>query len=308
MKRLVTLLLIVFATVSFAQYDRPGSTDAQFLNIGVSPRGAALGDSYIALVEGAEGAHYNVANIIRREGVDAAFNHTLWFAGINHDFASISYNAGDVGAFAAHVTALYTDEMEVTTPLQPSGTGETFYAGYYRFGLAYSRWFTNLVSVGVGVSYIYGSLYQDFTADAVAFNVAATYVGDFRGFRFGMQIANFGSNLKYVYEGYPLPTTFTFGAAINALELENQTVKALFKANKPNDGAPLMSGGLEYDFQETFFLRGGYNFSDQVADYSFGGGVNYSLGEYAVSANYSYNNYEILGGAHRFGMVFNLDL
>jgi len=45
------LLLLIPALVC-AQYDRPGSTDAQFLKIGVSPRAAAMSDAYIAVVTG----------------------------------------------------------------------------------------------------------------------------------------------------------------------------------------------------------------------------------------------------------------
>src|SRR3989304_10543779 len=97
MKSIILIWLIILSPLAVAQYSRPGSTDAQFLKIGVSPRGTALGDAYIAVVEGAEGTYYNASSLAWIEGTDIVFNHNFWFAGINHDFAAASLNFGDIG-------------------------------------------------------------------------------------------------------------------------------------------------------------------------------------------------------------------
>jgi len=115
MKRSILILLILLAPVLIAQYTRPGSTDAQFLKIGISPRGTAMGDAYIAVVEGAEGTYYNAASLAWIKGTDIVFNHNFWFAGINHDFAAAVRSFDDIGTFGVAVTALYTDEMKVKT-------------------------------------------------------------------------------------------------------------------------------------------------------------------------------------------------
>ncbi len=167
MKRLLLFLPFLLPALLYGQYDRPGSTDAQFLKIGVSPRATALSDAYIAVVDGAEATYYNSAAVPWIKGTDAVFNHTVWFAGINHEFFAITHNFDDLGSLGLSVTALYTDEMKVTTPLQPDGTGETFYAGNYRFGLSYSRFLTDRVTMGVTVSYIKMSLYESFKRQRV---------------------------------------------------------------------------------------------------------------------------------------------
>ncbi len=298
--------LILLPAVLCAQYDRPGSTDAQFLKIGVSPRGTAMGDAYIAVVNGAEATYYNSAMLAWSKGVDVVFNHNKWFAGINHEFAAVAINLDAIGVIGVSVTGLYTDEMKVTTPLQPEGTGETFYAGNYRFGLTYSRFLTDRVSIGVTASLLRMSLYKDFTADAAALDIAAQYVSDFRGFRFGMQIINFGTNVQFVNEAYPLPTSFVFGFGINALEMQDQSVLLSFSAIKPNEGRPQAMFGLEWQYANMFFLRGGYKLNHSVADYSFGGGVRMDLSGYDVRVDYSYSNYLLLGAAHRFGFGLHL--
>lgn len=88
-------------------------------------------------------------------------------------------------------------------------------------------------------------MFSDFKTDAYSIDIAAYYVTDFRGFRFGMKIANFGSDIKFVDEAYPLPVNFTFGLSINALEMERQKLLVSLSAVKPNDGQPLAQAGTE---------------------------------------------------------------
>lgn len=305
MHKILNLSLIIFLLLSYkilAQYERPGSTDGQFLKIGISPRGTAMGDAYIAVVEGAEATFYNSAALGWLEGTDMVFNHTFWFADINHDFASLAHSFGDLGTFGLSVIALYTDEMKVRTPLQPDGTGETFYAGNYKIGLTYARHFTDKVTFGLTVGYIRLSLYKDFDTDAVSLDIAAMYKSDFRGFNFALQISNFGSEIKFVNESYPLPTNFTFGAGINIIEANQHNMLLSVSASKPNDGSPFLQAGMEYNFNDLLFLRGGYRFNHDVAKYSLGGGVKFNINQLNLRADYSFSDYSLLGNSHRIGL------
>ncbi len=300
------IAVLIFPPILIAQFQRPGSTDAQFLKIGISPRGTAMGDAYISVVEGAEGTFYNSAALAWIKGTDIVFTHNFWFAGINHDYAAAGHSFGDLGTFAASVTALYTDLMKVRTPLQPDGTGETFYAGNYKFGISYSRFFTEQVTVGFTLNYINMTLYKGFSADAFSVDIATMYTSEFRGFKFAMQISNFGSQVSYVNESYPLPTAFTFGASINAVDGEDQKVLVSFAATKPNDGQPLTQAGGEWNYRNTFFARGGYKINYDVASYSFGAGVKLDVGGLDTRVDYSYSKFGLLGVSHRVGIGVNI--
>lgn len=304
MKRTILSVLLVLPCVLFGQYNRPGSTDGQFLKIGVGARAAGMGDAFLAAAEGAEATYYNVSALPWIKGIDVAFNHTSWFASINHEFAAATYNAGDFGTFGLSMTALYTDEMKVRTPLQPEGTGETFYAGNYRFGLSYARFLTDRVTFGLTASYLSMTLFKEFTADAIALDIAVMYVSDFRGFRFALAIANFGSNIQYVNESYPLPTNFQFGMAMNAIDGDDHKFLVSFTAVKPNEGEPQAQIGGEWNFQRTFFLRGGYRLNYSTATYSAGGGVAFNVSGIGMRADYAFSNYTTLGGTHRIGVGF----
>ena len=140
-----------------------------------------------------------------------------------------------------------------------------------------------------------------------------------------MKIANFGSDVKFVNESYPLPTDFTFGMAMNTIERDNHKLLVSASAIKPNDGGPLPQFGAEWSFQDIFFIRAGlrYNRTRGTSDvlqalpeedrrelrrpllFSFGGGLQTAISQYGFSFDYAYSDYDLLGGAHRFGVGFS---
>lgn len=296
---------LILPTFLWAQYERPGSTDAQFLKIGVSARATGMADAQIAVVEGAEGLYYNPAATAWIKGTSIALNHTKWFAGINHDFVALAHTFGRAGTFSFGVTALYTDEMKVRTPLQPDGTGETFYSNNYRASLGYATFFTDRVTFGGSINYIRLDLYSGFSAEAVSVDISTLYVTHFRGFRFGMKIANFGSEVKFVNEAYPLPTNFTFGLGMNAIQAAEHQLLVSFSAVKPNDGKPQGQLGAEWSYRNLLFLRSGYRLNHDVATFAFGGGLQLKLNQFNTRFDYSYSDFSLLGAAHRLGINLN---
>lgn len=289
-----------------AQYERPGSTAGQFLKIGVSARAAGLAEAYIAAADGAEAAHYNAANLGYLRGTDVFFNHTRWFAGINHEFIAAAHHLGGLGTVALSVTSLRTGTMDVRTPLQPDGTGETFYASNLRAGLSYARMLTDRVSFGLTFNYLDFSLYSDYSQSAVAVDIATSYVSSFRGFRFGMKIANLGSQVKFINESYPLPTLFSFGASADAFDTGDHRLSMNAAASKPNDGRPLGSVGIEYAFDELLYLRAGHQINHGTARYTFGGGLDLAVSGADLRFNYGYSSFGELGVAHRFAVGLHL--
>jgi hypothetical protein len=303
--KIIAIVMLLITSSLFAQYERPGSSAEQALKIDVSARGAGMAGAYISMVKGAEATYYNPAVIAESEGTDIALNHNEWFAGINHEFMAITHNFGDYGAFGFSIMGLYADEMKVRTPLQPDGTGESFYAGSYVLGLTYARRLTDNVTFGGSVKYLTSKLYDQFTENVVLMDISANYDTGYRGHRFGLSITNFGQSIKYVNEEYPMPTAFTFGMSINALDAENYKLAVIGSATKPNDGTPLGKLGTEFNFMNMFFLRAGYNIGHDVAKYAFGLGAEQKLIGITLRLDYAYSDFSTLGAAHRLGMGFS---
>jgi len=304
---LLPLFLSMVSGLAQAQYNRPGSTSADFLQIGVSARAAGMGDAYISAVNGADATYYNPAALpLIKSNTDIYFNHTEWFAGINHEFMSVTQDIGRFSTVGASLTALYSDPIKVTTPSEPDGTGETFYVSDFRGGISYARKLTNWVSFGATASLINEKLFQGYVQNAFSVDIAALYHAKFRDFKFAMMIANLGSQMKYVNESYPLPTNFSFGASINAIDGKTNKVLISGSAKKPNSGAPVGQIGLEYSFKDMFFLRGGYKINYDAAKYSAGAGVKIKLVGYDLHFDYGYSDYGILGVANRFSFELSL--
>lgn len=295
--------LTLYSSEAVAQVERPGSATADFLRIGVHPRAAAMGDAYVGIANGAEAAFYNPAALARIASTAISVSHTDMYAGINHDFFAAAHHfRGGWGAFGVSVTALHTDAMAVRTPLQPGGTGETFRVVNTRAGLAHARQLTDRVSFGGSLHYIDMSLASGFRARAVAMDIAALYVTGVRGFRFGMMISNFGSDVTFVKEGYPLPTRFAFGMGAHAIERARSLLTVSGAAAKPNDGKPLLQMGAEWQYAESLFLRAGYQPNHDTASFSFGGGVGLRWAGSSARMHYSWNDFGLLGPVHRVGM------
>jgi hypothetical protein len=303
-KRSTFLFFTLLPCILFSQYQRPGSSSAQFLDIGVSARAEGMAGSYISVVDGAEGVYYNPAVIARLDGTEATFTYTKWFADINHEFLSISQKIGQIGTIGLSLTGVHTDEMIVRTPLQPDGTGETFYSGSLKAGITFARELTDHVSVGLTGNLIRTYLFRDFIENSYAGDIAVLYDVGVRNFRIGFKIANFGSSIKFVHESYPMPTFFSFGMSLNVIELSNQELLASLSATKPNDGSPQLASGIEYNFQKLFFIRGGYNFDDVVRTFAFGIGARFLFGGYQLNTDFSYNDFSDLGGVQRFSIGF----
>lgn len=300
----VLLLVVLFPAMVSAQYERPGSSTAQFLDIGVSPRAEAMAGSYVSVAEGAEGVYYNPAVLARGEGTDAALSYTQWFASINHNFFSVVHRFDELSV-ALSATVLQTDEMEVRTPLQPDGTGETFVSGCDRFGISLARAFTDHVSIGITGNFIRQYLFESFAQNAYAGDIGLLYDTGTRNIKFGFMLSNFGSNVTFVNESYPMPTSFSFGLSMNALELPDHTFLFSVSAKKPNDGKPLVMVGGEYNFENLFFVRAGWH-EDEVKTFDGGVGVRIVLSSYTLKVDYSYSAFRVLGGVHRFGLDFHL--
>jgi hypothetical protein len=301
-------LLLVSAAPSHAQGDRPGSTAAEFLRIGVSARAAGLAGAYMGVVDGAYATYYNPSGLTwQSDGVHVALNHASWFDGINHEFLAVSSNVENIGSFGVSVTTLYTDAMDETTPLDQGGTGKTFRASDLRVGLSYARQFTGNVSFGGSLNFVNETLFEGFSEQAYSLDISASYRAGYRNFQFGMMIANVGTEIEFVDESYPLPTRFEFGGKIDALNRGSQRVMIAASGLKPNNSPPLARLGLEYAFSELLFLRGGYHVNHSVKQFAFGGGLNLEVdGGYQFRADYSYSDFSLLGAAHRFGATITI--
>jgi len=86
--------------------------------------------------------------------------------------------------------------MEVTTELQPNGTGEFFDAQDLMIGVSYARRLTEGFSFGVTAKYVNQRIWNE-SATGFAFDVGTQYRIGFRDLTLAMSMTNFGADMKY---------------------------------------------------------------------------------------------------------------
>ncbi|MFQ5772640.1 MAG: PorV/PorQ family protein, partial [bacterium] len=311
---IICIFLLVAVTVAFAGNDNTGTSAANFLKIGVGSRAAAMGDAYVALANDVTALYWNPAGIASINGTAVGISYTNWILDINHSFTAIAHNFGDFGVIGVSLNYLSMGEMEHTTPSEPHGTGAFFEASDMALGIAYARNLTDRFAVGVKVKFIRESISFS-NANTIALDVGTQFVTGFRGMRLGMNISNFGGKMLMsgtdqlvkakadpIIEGVPektsrleteswtIPLTFRFGVSMDMIKRESNVITVNADFTDPRDVAPIGNFGVEYNWNNLLYLRGGLvyrpeDFDEQrLADkeevvqnytvkFSFGGGL-----------------------------------
>jgi hypothetical protein len=134
----VGVVLVLLSTATSAG-NRSGTVTGQFLKLPVSARAAAMGNALVSLAEGPISLAYNPAGTLSVKTFGFGGTYQKWFADITHSFFGVAANLQEWGTVGAGVTLLTTDDMAVTTPAFPEGTGEFFKASDYAFTISYAR-------------------------------------------------------------------------------------------------------------------------------------------------------------------------
>ncbi len=172
-----------------------GMSAATFLKIPVGARAAAMGGSFVSIADDPSGLYWNPGNLSSVSSMSFVFDHSPWLPGITFDFIGAVVPLEEFGTVGVSVTLLQTAEMDVTTPAQQMGTGETFRASSFAFGLSYARSLTDHFSIGATFKTIRETIYNS-SASGIAFDVGTIFVTPFWGIRLGASITNYGTTMQ----------------------------------------------------------------------------------------------------------------
>ncbi len=320
-KYVVTAVLILtFAPKVNAQLlpvlgaQRVGITAADFLKIGVGGRANAMGESFAAVNNDAYALYYNPAGITEFDKTEVAFAHSIWFVGLQHDFFGAVYHLDEQNSIGVSIISLQSDDMPVTTELQPYGTGAYFKYGDLAFGATYARRMTDNFSFGVTVKYIDETLAQ-LTMGGVLVDFGTYYWTGLGTTRFAVSVSNFGGQLTpsgsvnlvdgttvSSFQSFSPPTIFRIGFAFEPYQDSTNKVTASAQLNHPADNSENISVGTEYSYNSAFFLRAGYKINVDEQSYSLGAGVKVDARFALIFFDYSFTPYERLGDVHRFSL------
>ncbi len=124
----------------------------------------------------------------------------------------------------------------------------------------------------------------------------------------GPDLAVPGSNpgTNYDVTSYNLPLTFRVGLAYDVAFGPKSLVTVSGELKHPNDNEQRGSLGLQYGFDEKFFLRGGYKINYDEETLALGGGLAMNVaGQTKLMVDYSWQDFGRLESTQRFSIGFS---
>lgn len=300
------LIMLVYPEGVWGQA-KVGTAGAQFLELGVSARAVGMGEAFLSICDDASAVYYNPAGLTQVRQREAMFTHIAYPVDINYEFAALAYPTPRFGGvWGLGFIMLNAGDMpfrgKYESALNPT---QTFTAKEYALSFSYARSLTDRFNVG-GTLKIIDELYDTERAIGWAADMGTLYDTGFRGFKIGMMICNFGPDLKFISQAYPLPMNFKFGGVMDIFRGENHRAVLALEGSHPNDNLEKFNGGVEYWFKDLFSLRLGNYFEYDIGGFSAGGGVKLNISQAKLSFDYGYHDMGYLENMHRFslGVVF----
>jgi hypothetical protein len=332
--RLILSLCAIYIFLSDTNAQKVGSTSMQFLHVMPCARATALGDAYTVWASGAEAIFWNPSGLALAKNQELSSTYISWIFDTQQGALSYALPLRDIGVVG--IQAQYvdfgefeetrTDRPYIKNPDEPGMTGRTFHPFSYLVGLSYATNLTDKFSTGFSVKYARESLFDGQTvttmvrqgvyegvktwADGLLFDFGVRYNTGFKSVQIAASVQNFGANVKYAKESSPVPLLFRFGIASDLIgndallfNQENNRLSLAFDLFQPNDYAQQAHLGVEYEFANTFALRGGYKFNYDYEGFTVGGGIKQAFGSVKLSLDYSYGSIgTYLGNVQRISL------
>ncbi len=342
MRRIILIIVVslfIGANSVYSQStNKAGTTAAQFLKIGIGAKQIAMGGASAGFVNDESAMYWNPAGLAEVKRISFYTSHTNWFADLQHNYFGFIIPVSNNQTLGINATMLTMDEMEITTELDPQGTGEFFEASDIAVGVTYSMQLVDFFSFGGTVKFISQSIYNE-SATAFAVDLGTRLNTGYAGIKIGMSFTNFGTKMKLegrdlrkTYdpnpnnasnvgvnsnldtESWELPVNFRVGigwdvaSGYDALLISNEhQLHFAADANHPNDAPENISLGMEYTWRKLLSLRSGYHFNDDVRNWVAGVGIVWSIPNAAtMGVDYAFQNLDKLGEVHSFTVSLRL--
>lgn len=332
MRRL--LILCLFVSVSFADFDKVATTAAPFLKLGVGARAMSMGGAYVALANDGSALYWNPAGMTASSKATVLVSHNDWMLDIAHDFVGITLPARQGEAIGLAITSLTMGDQPVRTLADPDPADHGLVYGVMDLAVSvgYARQVTDRLSIGLSGKYIGLTAYNEH-AQTYAVDMGSILETDYHGLKIGMTLSNFGGDLQYTgrdlivkvdtedgidgnyssdanlsTEPWPLPLLIRIGVSMDLMGSGPALIANDFSrltlavdADHPNDGPEHLNLGLEYAMKEMFYVRGGYRSNYDQETWTLGAGVHLDLNglgrvrlDYAVKPMAVFGNTSIL--------------
>ncbi len=314
---------IDFPEIPAVDFSRVGRSGWQFLHLPTNARNAALANIKCGLTHNDVMAVFaNPADLVNVSNINVGFSKFNYLADISYMTAAAAKNFNQWGTFGIQLASLSSGDM-IRTENRPGTFGNerftnlgTFDAGDLLVGLTYARTITDRFAIGGSVNYIEETL-DDVKASNVGFDFGLYFKTGLKSLRFAIVGRNLGADQRFggfdALYGLPIqvrmPMELFMGVGYDLLggtKEDMHNLSAYLEATHPNDADERIHAAMEYNFNNMFFLRGGYRFNYDEIGMTLGGGAKIAMAGYHVNVDYAYLDYGRLDATHLFSFGFGL--
>ncbi len=287
-------------------FEKVGTYSAQFLKIGTSARAAGMGSAFTAVADDATAIYWNPAGLVEVSRTQVTLNSTTWPADIDVYFVGAVFTTPYIpGTFGISARALTMDPQIERTIYMPEGTNRFFDAGDMSFGLSYAKYFTDKFSAGITGHFIHMAL-ADKSVQAIVADFGVMYRIGIQGMKLGMMYQSLGGEVDFDDRSSKLPTTFKLGLSMDAYRRGMHALLVSGEFSHPADNAERMNVGMEYAFNQFFYLRTGYNINYDVQKLAWGVGFRLDTSQTSdLGFDYAWEDLDFLGSVHRVTLNFS---
>ncbi len=334
MKNILTLFaLLIFSAAMYSQ-TKVGTTAANFLTIPVGPRATGMGGAFVAVSDDATSAFWNPGGLSRAPRTELAIAHAEWLVNTDLNWIGLVFKMDENNAVSLAINQLDYGQEEITNHLAQDGTGEFWKAQDLSISLSYARNLTDRFSIGLTAKYISQTIWNE-SATAWALDVGLLFFTPLEGLRLGMNISNFGTEMKLdgddlllpadvdpanagnnsnissklATESWPLPLQFSVGMGYDVFYSDEWRWVLAADALVPNNQTTYGNVGTELMWNRIISLRVGYTslFKEAAQEgLTAGVGLQYDFGGFFAKIDYSYTDFGIFDEISRFSVSVGL--
>jgi hypothetical protein len=179
-------------------FSNVGTRAANFLSVPVGARGTALGSAFAAAADDITSIYWNPAGLGFLDQTQAFYTYVNMPLDVSLNFAAVATPVfGGAGVAGVFFEVLDLPAQEVTTVLQPEGTGVDFESNSLAGGVSYAHNISDRFSAGATAKFVNETI-ADIDGSAIAFDFGSNYHTDLfgRSVKLAFMVQNIGSELQ----------------------------------------------------------------------------------------------------------------